>query len=139
MMSEHPINDLMQTSMQKLREMVDVNTIVGQPIRTDDGTTIIPVSKVTFGFGSAGSDFPSAKPKDMFGGGSGGGVSISPIAFLVISNGNVRLLQLAGSDENGTTDRIINMVPDVVDKVSGLFQTKKSEQPQSKNTKSEEK
>mgnify|MGYP002803258197 FL=1 len=62
--------------MQKLREMVDVNTIVGQPIRTDDGTTIIPVSKVTFGFGSAGSDFPSAKPKDMFGGGSGGGVSI---------------------------------------------------------------
>ncbi len=137
MMSEHPINDLMQTSMQKLREMVDVNTIVGQPIRTDDGTTIIPVSKVTFGFGSAGSDFPSAKPKDMFGGGSGGGVSISPIAFLVISNGNVRLLQLAGSDENGTTDRIINMVPDVVDKVSGLFQTKKSEQPQSKNTKSE--
>ena len=138
-MSEHPINDLMQTSMQKLREMVDVNTIVGQPIRTDDGTTIIPVSKVTFGFGSAGSDFPSAKPKDMFGGGSGGGVSISPIAFLVISNGNVRLLQLAGSDENGTTDRIINMVPDVVDKVSGLFQTKKSEQPQSKNTKSEEK
>ena len=138
-MSEHPINNLMETSMQKLREMVDVNTIVGQPIRTEDGTTIIPVSKVSFGFGSAGSDFPSTKPGEMFGGGSGGGVSISPIAFLVINAGNVRLLQLAGSDESGTADRIINMVPDVVDKVSGLFQTKKTDPSKEKNGKTEEK
>ena len=139
MMSEHPINNLMETSMQKLKEMVDVNTIVGQPIHTDDGTTIIPVSKVTFGFGSAGSDFPSAKPKDMFGGGSGGGVSISPIAFLVISGGNVRLLQLASQDESGTADRIINMVPDVVDKVSDLFQSKKGDSSKEKKEKSEDK
>ena len=138
MMSEHPINNLMETSMQKLREMVDVNTIVGQPIHTDDGTTIIPVSKVTFGIGSAGSDFPSAKPKDMFGGGSGGGVSISPIAFLVISGGNVRLLQLASQDESGTADRIINMVPDVVDKVSDLFQSKKGDSSKEKKEKSED-
>lgn len=138
-MSEHPISSLMETSMQKLREMVDVNTIVGQPIHAEDGTTIIPVSKVTFGFGSAGSDFPSSKPKDMFGGGSGGGVSISPIAFLVISGGNVRLLQLAGSDESGTADRIINMVPDVVDKVSDLFQAKKKDAPaKPKDAKTEE-
>ena len=75
----------------------------------------------------------------MFGGGSGGGVSISPIAFLVISGGNVRLLQLAGSDKNGTADRIINMVPDVVDKVSDLFQAKKTDRPKEANKEPEAK
>ncbi|MBC8570930.1 GerW family sporulation protein [Zongyangia hominis] len=118
-MAEHPIEGLMNTAMQKLRELVDVNTIIGDPITTPDGILIIPVSKVTFGFGSGGSDWPTQNPKETFGGGSGGGVSISPIGFLVVSGGEVRLLQLAAP--NNTGDRLVNMVPDLVDKVSGLF------------------
>lgn len=118
-MSGHPIEGLMNSAMQKLRELVDVNTIIGDPITTPDGLMIIPVSKVTFGFGSGGSDWPTKDPKETFGGGSGGGVSINPIAFLVVSGGEVKLLQLASP--NNTSDRLLNMVPDLVDKVADLF------------------
>lgn len=117
---EHPINGLMNVTLEKIRQMVDSNTIIGNPIVTADGTTILPVSKVTFGFTSGGSEFVSSKaPKELFGGGSGAGVSISPIAFLVLKDGNVRLLQLADKD-GGTIDRALNMLPEVMDKVAGF-------------------
>ncbi|MFV0413880.1 MAG: GerW family sporulation protein [Oscillospiraceae bacterium] len=118
---EHPINGLMNVTLEKIRQMVDSNTIIGNPIVTADGTTILPVSRVSFGFASGGSDFVSSKaPKDLFGGGSSAGVSITPIAFLVLKDGNVRLLQLA-EKSGGTLDRALNMMPEVLDKVSSLI------------------
>ena len=104
-MAEHPIQNLMNVTMDKIRQMVDSNTIVGKPITTDDGTTILPVSKVSFGFASAGTDFDgkNAANKDLFGGGSGAGVNIQPVAFLVVKDGCVRTIQL--SDGNNTVDR----------------------------------
>lgn len=126
-MAEHPIQGLMGVTMEKIREMVDANTIIGTPIDTKDGTTILPISKVTFGFASGGSDFTNKTNKDLFGGGSGAGVSITPIAFLVIKDGNVRTVQLA--DPSGSTvDRAINMVPEVVDKISGMLKKDKPEE-----------
>ena len=124
-MGEHPIQGLISTAMEKIKEMIDVDTIIGEPISTADGTTIIPVSKVSFGFTSGGSDLPSKSAKDLFGGGSGAGISIQPIAFLVVSNGDVKLLQL--SMKANSSNAIINMVPDVVDKISSLFNSKKKE------------
>ena len=117
---QHPISGLMNVTLEKIRQMVDSNTIIGSPIHTADGTTILPVNKVTFGFASGGSDFVSTKaPKDLFGGGSGAGVSLQPVGFLVLKDGNVRLIQLA--DSSSTVDRALNMLPEVVDKVSGFI------------------
>ena len=125
-----PIEGMLGTSMGKIREMVDVNTIIGDPITTPDGTVIIPVSKVTFGFGSGGSDFPNKSQQELFGGGAGGGVTIVPLAFLVVSGGEVKLLQL--SPNNSTADKVVDAVPGLIDKVSGIFgkeKTKKSPSP----------
>ncbi len=120
--SEHPISGLMDVTLEKIRQMVDSNTIIGNPIHTPDGTTILPVSRVSFGFASGGSDFVSSRaPKDLFGGGSGAGVSIVPVAFLVLQKGgSVRMIQLADERRGGTMDRALNMLPDLVDKVSGI-------------------
>lgn len=123
-MSEHPLQGLMDVALQRIKEMVDSNTIIGEPITMADGTLILPVSKVSFGFASGGSDFPSKTPKELFGGGSGAGVSISPIAFLVVKDGNVKMLQLA-SQETNATDRIINALPDVLDKLQDMFKKEK--------------
>ncbi|MDR1217675.1 MAG: GerW family sporulation protein [Oscillospiraceae bacterium] len=123
-MDRHPVGDLMETTMQKLREIVDVNTIVGQPIETQDGITIIPVSKVTFGFGTAGTDFHGKDPKpdraNSFGGGSGAGVNIIPVAFLIIRDGGVKLLNVTPPAVT-TVDRLIELVPELVDKVRELI------------------
>lgn len=118
-MSEHPIQGLMDVTLEKIKSMVDSNTIIGNPINMADGTLILPISKVTFGFASGGSDFPSKTQKDLFGGGSGAGVSVTPVAFLVVREGNVRMIQLADTSNN--VDRAISMVPDVVDKITDLF------------------
>ena len=123
-MSEHPLQGLMDVALQRIKEMVDSNTIIGEPITMADGTLILPVSKVSFGFASGGSDFPSKTPKELFGGGSGAGVSISPIAFLVVKDGNVKMLQLASQEANAT-DRIINTLPDVLDKLQDMFKKEK--------------
>ena len=123
-MSEHPLQGLMDVALQRIKEMVDSNTIIGEPITMADGTLILPVSKVSFGFASGGSDFPSKTPKELFGGGSGAGVSISPIAFLVVKDGNVKMLQLASQEANAT-DRIINALPDVLDKLQDMFKKEK--------------
>ena len=121
-MSEKNVEGLHNVSLDNLKGLVDSNSVIGSPICTPDGTTIIPVSKVSFGFASGGSDFPTSSPKDMFGGGSGGGVSISPIAFLVIRDKSVRLIQIA--DKNNIPERIANIVPDVIDTVSSLVMKK---------------
>ena len=120
--TEHPINELMGVTMEKIREMVDVNTIVGTPITCADGATIIPSSKVSYGFASGGSDLPSKVEKELFGGGSGAGISIQPVAFLVILNGEVKLLQL--SIDASTPNALINMVPDVMEKISGYMSSR---------------
>ena len=124
-MANQSIQDILSTSMEKLRELVDVNTIVGTPITVSENTTIIPISKVSFGFGSGGSDFPANSQKEAFGGGSGGGVSIQPLAFIVVNNGDVKLLQMTSA--NNTADKVVNLVPELIDKVSALFPKKKED------------
>lgn len=126
----HPLGDLMGVTMAKIREMVDVNTIIGQPITTPDGITIIPVSKVSFGFASGGSDFvaknqPSGQG-NPFGGGSGAGVNITPTAFLIIKGDSVKLMPVA-PPPGTAADRVIEMVPDLVDKVVDFMDKKKAE------------
>lgn len=126
---EHPIQGLMGVTMEKIREMVDVNTIIGEPITCGDGVTILPVSKVSYGFASGGSDLPAKVEKDLFGGGSGAGISIHPVAFLVIANGDVKLLQL--TVDASTPNALINLVPDLMDKVSSYMKKNgKGENPE---------
>lgn len=123
---EHPIGSLMDTTMEKIKEMIDVNTIIGEPITSPDGTLIIPVSKVSYGFAAGGSDLPTKKEnKDCFGGGSGAGVTIQPVAFLTVYQGDVRLVSV--DQEEGTADKLVNMIPDVLKKVKGVFKKDKSE------------
>ena len=123
---EHPIGSLMDTTMEKIKEMIDVNTIIGEPITSPDGTLIIPVSKVSYGFAAGGSDLPTKKEnKDCFGGGSGAGVTIQPVAFLTVYQGDVRLVSV--DREEGTADKLVNMIPDVLNKVKGVFKKDKSE------------
>ena len=126
MEKKSPLRDVMNSTMEKVREMVDANNIVGAPITTPDGVTLIPISRVSFGFGSGGGDLPSSQ-KELFGGGTGGGVTITPMAFLIVRNGDVKLLQV--QSYNNTADRVVGMVPDVVDKVSGLISGSKKEKP----------
>lgn len=126
-MSDNKVNNLLGGTMEKIKEMVDVNTVIGDPISTPDGTTIIPVSRVNYGFASGGSDIPSKSQPSagLFGGGSGAGVTITPIAFLVISGGNVKVIQI--EPFTSSVDRIIQSAPDVVDKITSVFKTKKED------------
>ena len=115
--------NMLENTIAKIRDMVDVNSVVGEPITTPDGVTIIPVSKVSVGFGGGGSDFVSKnanKQENPFGGGAGGGVKITPIAFLIVKDGSVRMLPVA-APANTTADRLVEMVPDVLDKVSSFI------------------
>ena len=128
-MSEHPIQGLMDTTLEKIKQMVDMNTIIGDPIITQDGTTIIPVSKIAYGFASGGSEFGNKQQPEntLFGGGGGAGVTINPVAFIAISHGDVKLLNVS----NGTNEKAIAMVPELVDKISGLFKKDKKDKPES--------
>ena len=125
-MEKHPICDLMETTMEKIREMVDANAIVGSPIVTADGITLIPVSKVSFGFASGGSDFQTKQQStnNNFGGGSGAGVNIVPIAFLIVKDNSIKLMNIS-PPASTTVDRIIEMVPDVIDKVNDFIKKDK--------------
>lgn len=120
----HPISDLVDSTLTSLKQLVSANAIVGEPIHFPDGTTIIPISKISFGYGTGGSDIPSKNPGAHFGGGGGGGGTVEPIAFLSIHEGDVRLLQISTADN--TADRIVNMVPQVFDKVSSLINDAKA-------------
>ena len=118
--------NMLENTIAKIREMVDVNSVVGTPITTADGVTIIPISKVSVGFGGAGSDFDHKTPSNQempFGGGAGGGVKVTPIAFLVIKGDSVRMLPISAAP-NTTADRLVEMVPDMLDKVSALMDKK---------------
>ena len=117
------IPNMLENTIAKIREMVDVNSVIGSPITTGDGVTIIPVSKVSAGFGGGGSDYVSKnanKQENPFGGGAGGGVSVTPIAFLIIKDGNVRMMPVA-TPANTTADRLVEMIPDTLDKVSAFI------------------
>jgi len=127
-MEKHPISDMMDISMTKIREMVDVNTVVGEPILTPDGIMIIPISRVSFGFGSGGSEFP-AKEKNGIGGGGAAGVKIEPIGFLTVKDGNVRMLNIA-PPAGTTVDRLVEMIPDVFDRIQDFIDKNKAKKEQ---------
>lgn len=126
MVPEHPIEGLMKTAMESIKDMVDVNTVVGDPVETPDGTVIIPVSRVSCGFAAGGGNFevgvPSGKGEESiapaFGGGSGAGVSVKPMGFLVVGNGHVRMLPVDG---NAIADRLIDVAPQVIEKLQRVF------------------
>lgn len=126
-MAEHPIKGLMETAMKSIKDMVDVNTIVGNPVESKDGTVIIPISKVSFGFGAGGSEF-GARTGDApdtnanFGGGSGGGATIDPVAFMVVGQGQIKLLPL--DKEPSLVEDVIDKVPSLLDKLSDFCKSK---------------
>lgn len=124
MEQQSPMAEMMSISMTKIKEMVDVNTIVGEPITAPDGITLIPVSRVSFGFGSAGSDL-SIKARPGFGGGSGAGIRIEPIGFLIIKDGSVRMLNIL-PPPNNTLDRVLDMVPTLMDKAEAVTEKRKA-------------
>ena len=124
MMENSNIGYLLDVTMSKMKNMVDVNTIVGDPIATPDGITIIPVSKVSYAFASGGSDF-SAKEKPAFGGGNGAGVKIEPIGFLVVKEGSVRMVNIT-PPANTTLDRVIEKAPELMDTIEEFLNKRKT-------------
>ena len=128
----HPLNEMMTSSMAKIKDMIDVNTVIGDPITTPDGVTLIPITKVSVGYGGGGSDFVTknspANRDNAFGGGAGAGVTITPMAFVVIRGESVRMLPIA-EPASTSVDRIVEMVPDILDRVEALLR-----KPQDKNS-----
>ncbi len=123
-MDKQPISELMETVMSKLHAMADVSTVIGEPINTPDGIMLIPVSRVNFGFGTGGTDFTGKHQKEnqknSFGGGAGGGVNINPVAFVVIRDGTVRIMNIE-PPASTTVDRVIDSAPEIIDKVQDLM------------------
>ena len=118
--------NMLENTIAKIREMVDANSVVGEPITTPDGVTIIPVSKISIGLGGGGSDFngKSAAEKDYpFGGGVGAGVKVSPVAFLIVKEGNVRVAPMA-APANTTADRVVQLIPETLDKITDFIDSK---------------
>ena len=124
-MAEKSAGVILASTIEKIRELVDTSTIIGEPIYAEGGTTIIPVSKVTYGFASGGADFPSKSTKELFGGGGGAGVTITPVAFLVINGGEVTLKHITAYDN--AAERVVNLVPEMFDKVTGLMNKAKKD------------
>ena len=119
--------NMLESTIQKIREMVDVNSVVGERIHTPDGVTLIPVSKVSVGFGGGGTDFANSKGgENPFGGGVGGGVKVTPLCFLIVQDGNVRMMPVP-VPANSTADRIVEMMPDTLEKLNALLGGKKAE------------
>lgn len=121
--------NMLESTVQKIKEMVDVNSVVGEPITTPDGVTIIPVSKVSVGFGGGGSDFAIGKggnSENPFGGGVGAGVKVTPVCFLIVKDGNVRMMPVAQA-ANTTADRIVEMIPDTLDKIATFIDSRTGE------------
>ena len=122
---ENKVQSLMGLSIDKIKEMVDVNTVIGEPMTLADGMTLIPVSRVSYGFASGGSDVPTKGTQELFGGGGGAGITIVPIAFLCVTNGNVRVVPMVSVPD--TINQAVNMIPDVVDRIGGFFNKEKKE------------
>ena len=141
-MADHPIQGLMTTAMENLKEMIDVNTIIGDPVETPDGSVILTVSKVGFGFAAGGSEFgvegqsSNGQGSDQkigpFGGGSGGGVSITPVAFLIVSSNGVKMVHL--DESTHLYEKILDLAPQAVDKIQQMFENKNSNNNGEKNT-----
>lgn len=144
-MAEHPIQGLMTTAMESIKDMVDVNTIVGDAVQAPDGTVIIPISRVSFGFAAGGGEYNSCCIKEEeeeeaeskktgnkypFAGGSGAGVSISPVAFMVVGQDQIKLLPV---NVNSSVEKVLDMVPDVIDKANDIIKKKMEEHKQKKN------
>lgn len=137
MPDQHPIEELMKTAMESIKEIVDVSTVVGDPVETKDGMMILPISKVACGFVAGGGEFEMGAEKDgggeatmpAFGGGSGAGVSVKPIGFLVVGNGQVRLLPVDG---NAVVDRIVDAAPQLLNQLQSMFGRKHENQPVAK-------
>ena len=125
-MREKSANGILRTTIEKVRDLVDVSTIIGEPIILPDGLTIIPVSKVTYGFASGGSDFPSKNNVELFGGAGGAGITINPVAFLVVKDGDVTIKHIVSGDN--AVERAVSLVPEMFDKVANLAK-KKDETP----------
>ncbi|MBQ6885706.1 MAG: GerW family sporulation protein [Clostridia bacterium] len=117
-MSENSIKTVMDTTMEKLRTMVDADTIIGTPIVVGN-ITLLPVSRVSFGLATGGSDFPSKNGQELFGGGGGAGVTVNPVAFICINGDNVHMMPVYS--EMNTIDKAINMAPELIDKIKSLF------------------
>ena len=131
MEKKHSLSEMMQESKDQVREMVDSNTIVGEPIRTPDGVTLIPISRVNMGFGGGGGEFAAknAGQDCTLGAGIGAGVRIDPVAFLIVKDGVVRMMPVA-VPAVGAVERVVEMVPEVIDRVSGFFKKEKEEAPE---------
>jgi sporulation protein YtfJ len=149
-MSDHPIQGLMTTAMESLKEMIDVNTIIGDPVETPDGSVILTVSKVGFGFAAGGSEFKlegsqgqgqdkgqGQSPSLPFGGGSGGGVSITPIAFLIVNSHGVKMLHL--DESTHLYEKILELAPQAIDKIQQMFSKKDQQQNGSQGSNNEQK
>ena len=117
------VKDLVSSAIGKIHELSDADTVIGNPIKVDGGITIIPVSKISYGFAAGGSDLPSKNEKEIFGGGSGGGVTINPLAFIVVSGEDVKLLELGSG--NSPANAIVSAVPDLITKIQSMFTKKK--------------
>lgn len=129
----HPLSEMMSNSMSKIKDMIDVNTVIGSPITTPDGVTLIPITKVSVGYGGGGSDFATknypANRDNAFGGGTGAGVTITPMAFVVIRGESVRMLPVS-EPASTSVDRIVELVPDILDRIEGIarqFKDRKTE------------
>lgn len=149
-MAEHPIEGLMSTAMNSIKEMVDVNTIVGDAVQAPDGTVIIPISKVSFGFAAGGGEYNNCCEVDIkkdddedesegkkaskfpFAGGSGAGVSIVPVGFMVVGNEQIKLLPV---DTNSSLDKVLDMIPEIVNKATEAIKKKMDDKKNSKNNK----
>lgn len=119
--------NMLESTISKIREMLDGNTVVGTAIPISENLTIVPVSKISIGFGGGGADYVSKKQnaqENPFGGGVGAGMKVTPVAFLVIKDGNVRMLPVA-TPANTTADRIVEMIPDTLDRISDFFESRK--------------
>jgi sporulation protein YtfJ len=114
-MKEQSASGILGTAIEKIKDLVDVSTIIGTPIETG-GVTVIPVSKVAYGFASGGSDFPAKAGSDIFGGGGGAGITITPVAFIVVSNGEVSIKHIAAADSS--VERLVGMIPDIAAKIA---------------------
>ena len=118
--------NMLENTIAKLREMVDVNSVIGDPIKVSDELTLIPISKVTCGFAGGGSGFGSDPQNEHFGGGAGGCIKVNPVCFLVVKNDNVRMLPI--SDSMNGLDKLVDLLPEITDKIVGLVNAKKEEE-----------
>ncbi len=127
-MKNQSAEKILATTIERVRDLVDVSTIVGEPITVNADITIIPISKVTYGFASGGSDFPSRNNVELFGGGGGAGITINPVAFLVCNKGEVTIKHITASDN--AAERAVNLIPEMFDKVTNFVEKQKKSAPE---------